>query len=160
MISRMGEWLSIHWFDLVQSAGIMAALLFNVASLRENKTARRLSNLTTLIQNHREIWKDFATNPALGRMKERDVDLEREPVTREELTFVRFVIAHLFGAYEATRLNEVIGLEKLAQDAAQFLSYPIPNAVWNEIRDVQSQGFITFAESAMTTNHKQSSTSH
>ncbi len=142
------EWLSAHWFDLIQSAGIVTAIGFNVAELRGEKTARKIDNLTALIRSHREIWKEYATNPALGRIKQRDVDLEQEPVTREEATFVRFVIAHLYGAYEATRLGEIAGLEKAGEDAAEFISLPIPRAVWIEVQAVQDEKFVQFVDFA------------
>jgi hypothetical protein len=38
------QWVGEHWFDLVQSVGIIASLLFSAYTTRKDKRARRIGN--------------------------------------------------------------------------------------------------------------------
>ena len=142
----MGAWFATHWFDFLQSAGIVGALVFNLVGLREQATARRVSNLITLTQQHREIWREYLRRPDLHRVREQTVDLLAFPMTPAEITFVKFIIVHLVTAYKASLLNETEELGRIAEDVREFFSLPIPAAVWETLRNVQSEDFVKFVE--------------
>lgn len=144
----MGAWFAAHWFDFLQSAGIIGALVFNLAGFREQATARRVSNLITLTQQHREIWREYLRRPDLHRVRERAVDLVGFPMTPEEITFVKFIIVHLVTAYKASCLDQTEELGRIADDAREFFSLPIPAAVWETFKGVHAEDFVRFVEDA------------
>jgi hypothetical protein len=149
----MGAGLGNQWFDLLQSAAIVAGLLLNVSVLLEEKKARRLSNLITLTQQHRDIWRD-STRPELSRLRETNVDLLAHPVTRDEETFVKSVIVQTVCAYQANRLKEVADFGDLSADAGSFFSLPIPGAVWGRVKSLHDSEFVTFVEAGKNLRHR------
>lgn len=149
----MEAWFGKHWFDFFQSAGILGALIFNVVGLREQATAHRVSNLITLTQQHREIWREYLRRPDLHRVLQPKVDLIGKPTTPTEETFVKFIIVHLVTAYKASRLDETEELGRIGDDAREFFSLPIPAAVWKTFRGVQSEEFVQFVEDSWRRQH-------
>ena len=145
-LANMGAWFAAHWFDFLQSAGIIGALVLNLAALREQGTARRVSNLITLTQQHREIWREHLRRPDLHRVRQRTVDLTASPVTPAEETFVKFIIVHLVTAYRASLLGETAEIGKIAEDVRECFSLPIPAAVWEKFKSVQADDFVKFVE--------------
>ncbi len=61
---------------------------------------------------------------------------------------MRFVIAHLYGAYHATKLKGVAGLENADSDAAEFLSYTIPGVVWGDVAHLYDERFVEYVNKA------------
>lgn len=148
MLPIMGAWIVSHWFDFLQSAGIVSGFFFTAAALRQQTKASRVSTLITLTQNHREIWLEYLRRPDLARVLHESVDLEVTPVNREEETFVKFVIVHLVTAYQARRLKEVAEFGDPRADVGTFFNLPLPEAVWEKIKSVHDQEFVTFVEDA------------
>jgi len=142
----MGESLSSQWFELVQTAGIVAGLLLTAASLRQEAKARRVSNLITLTAQHREIWTKFLSRPSLSRVLDTTADTDIRPVSAEERTFLKFLIVHFLTAYRASCLNETVSLGKLGEEAGTFFTLPIPGAVWDEVKSVHDDDFVEFVE--------------
>ena len=78
------QWIGQHWFDLVQSVGIIASLLFSAYTTRKDERARRIGNLIAVNDEYRHIWREFYGQPGLSRVLKHDVDLGREPISDEE----------------------------------------------------------------------------
>jgi hypothetical protein len=57
------SWIGNHVFDLLSAVGIISSLVYTSASFREGTRSRRLGNLLTLTQQHREIWEKSLGNP-------------------------------------------------------------------------------------------------
>ena len=51
------HWMDNHGFDLLEAVGIIASLTFTAVSFRRDDRSRRVGNLLTLTQSHREVWK-------------------------------------------------------------------------------------------------------
>ena len=64
----MEAWFSENWFNLFSAVGIIGGLLFTAVSLRSETKTRRISNLLTLTQNHRELWAEMFRRPGLERV--------------------------------------------------------------------------------------------
>jgi hypothetical protein len=143
----MGQWFADNWFNLFSSAGIIAGLWFTAFSLRSDTKTRRVANLLIITANHREIWKVFLDDKGLARVRAASVDLIKQPVTDAERVFVTFVILHMSSVFYAMSDQLVVKLEGLRRDIAQFLSLPIPREVWEKIKVLQNDNFITFVES-------------
>lgn len=141
------SWFAEHWFDLLQTVGIVGSLWVAIISLRSEATTRRIANLLAITANYREIWKEFLKNPKLARVRDAGADTTKQPVTDAERMFVTFVILHISGVYYAMKDQLVVKLEGQRRDIAQFLSLPIPREVWEKIKVFQNDDFLAFVES-------------
>ena len=141
----------------LNAAGIVGGLLFTALSLRGETKARRFANLLTLTQHHREIWSQLLERPELARVLKADAELTATPVTEAEGVFVNLLVLYMNSVYAATRAGFFKAPEGAAQDIRELLSRPIPKAVWNEIRGLQDQGFVSFVEGSLGINPKRRS---
>lgn len=142
----MGEWALEHWLELLNAVGVVGSLLFTAFSLREETKTRRVTNLLTLTQNHREIWSLLLRNPELGRVLDAGVNPQLHPVTPEEELLVNFLIQHLNVAYHAMRDRLYVRPEGMYRDVAEFFSLPIPQVVWEQLKWMQDEDFVAFVE--------------
>jgi hypothetical protein len=140
------HWIANNWTVLLSAIGVVGGLLFNGFSLRSETKTRRITNLLTLTQNHREIWTELFRNPRLSRVLSPTADMTKLPITCDEETFVGFVILHLSSSYYALRDQLVVNPEGLRQDIRCFLSLPIPAVVWERLKLIQNDDFVEFVE--------------
>ena len=140
----MGEWALEHWLELLNAVGVVGSLLFTAFALREETKTRRVTNLLTLTQNHREIWSLLLRSPALYRVLDSRVDPLKQPATREEELLVNFLIQHLNVAHHAMRDRLYARPEGMYQDVAEFFSLPIPQAVLEKLKPMQDADFVAF----------------
>ena len=146
----MGDmWLADNWFNLFSSAGIIGGLWFTAVSLRSDAKTRRIANLLTITANYREIWSEFFRSPRLARITDPNADVFREPVTLDEELFVGLVISHINSVFYATNDELVVKWEGLRRDVGQFLSLPVPKAVWTKTKLLQNQDFAAFVDSSL-----------
>lgn len=139
-------WVAENWFNLLSSVLMAGGLWFTGYSLHEEAKARRVGNLFAAIGNHRELWSDFYRQPNLARVLDASADLTRHPATREEEGFVKLVIQHLNGVYQAMQNGLVIKPEGIRRDVYSFFSLPIPSAVWDKVKALQNEDFVSFVE--------------
>jgi len=145
----MGQWFTENWFNLFSSLGIIGGLLFTAVSFHSETKTRRIANLLTITANYREIWEELFHSPELARVIDPKADLAKQPVTPQEYLFVGQVISHINSVFYATNDELVIEWEGLRRDVAQFLSLPIPKAVWIKTKLLQNQDFAAFIESSL-----------
>ena len=146
---EIGGWAYQNWFDLLSAVGIVASLWFTAISLRSETKTRQIANLLTITANHREIWKEFSHNPELKRVLDASADPVKQPVTDLEEMFVMLVIHHVNSVYYAMSGQLVVLYEGLRQDVAEFISLPIPKAVWHKAKPLQNRDFVAFVESTL-----------
>lgn len=141
------QWLDNHGFDLLEAVGIIASLVFSAVSFRRSHQSRRISNLISLSQAHREIWHKFVANSAqLSRIRDPEVDLSREPVSASEEVFVVAVIQHLGVVFRSTKIDLTVKPEQLERDVLQFFKFPVPRAVWEKSKKYQDSDFVEFVQ--------------
>ncbi len=140
------RWLAENWFIYLNALGIVGGLFFTGYSLHSETKTRKIANLLTLTQSHRDIWKEVIHEPKLNRVLAIRVNMERDPVTREEEIFVTLVIQHLSVVFHAMRDELTIPPEGLRRDVWQFFSLPIPQRVWNRVKVMQDDDFVVFVE--------------
>lgn len=138
-------WLGEHWTDLLQIAGLFLA----VYSLQEETKERRIQNLFTLTAAHRDLWSRLYEKPELDRILNDDVDVNKHPPTAEEELFVHSLILHLATWFKARSLGSDLDDDAVSTDIKQFLSCPIPLAVWNKAKRFQSRDFSAFIDAAV-----------
>jgi len=143
------HWVTEHGFDLIGSFGIIGSLLFTGISLHSETKTRRVGNLFAAIQNHRELWAEFYRRPELSRVLDASADTVNEPPTREEEGFVKLVIQHTNGVYQAMKNGLVIKPERVRGDVGSFFFLPIPKLVWENVKHLQNDDFVDFVESCV-----------
>lgn len=142
-------WVTKNWFDLLSTIGIVSGLVFTAVSLRLETKTRRVANLLTLTQNHRELWKAFYRNVDLSRILDASADIKSLAVNRGEEIYVNVVIQHLACVYRALKYDLTIKPEGIRRDVRGFFSLPIPSMVWNKIKPLQDKDFVKFVEACL-----------
>jgi len=145
----MEGWFVQNWFTVLSAAGIIGTLLFGAKSVRDQTKTGRIANLLTLTQSHRELWSQLFSYPALARILDKAVDLEKQPIALDEKIFVNEVILHLNSAFQAMKSGLVIKPEAVREDVGQFFSLPIPHTIWEKSKKLQNDDFVEFVESAL-----------
>lgn len=146
----VGEWLAQNGFDIMGSIGIIGGLWFTAFTLHSDTTTRRTANLIHITAGHREMWKLYFDFPELARVFERNVNIAKQPITQRETAFVNMFIAHIGVSYHLMKHEHVIKAEGLRRDVRQFITLPIPNAVWEKAKNFQNDDFVAFVESCQT----------
>ena len=139
-------WLTENAFELLNAVGIIGGLIFTGHSLRSETKTRRIANLLSLTQGHRDIWKQLFSHPQLDRILSPNTDTENKPVTREEEVFVNLVILHLSVVFHAMRDELTIKPEGLRRDVWWFFLLPVPRAVWEKMKILQDDKFVAYVE--------------
>lgn len=149
--------LGDHWFDALQSAGIVGGLLFTAAGLwftavafRSDERMRRTANLLTIAEHHQHIWSACYERPGLSRVLDPNADLAVEPLTDEELLLSKLLIVHLSTSFRATKEGMLLKPEGVRKDIDWFFSLPIPQAAWRKYRALQDRDFVEFVEGCET----------
>lgn len=146
IISTLIDAIQSNWFDLIQTAGIIASLAFSLHASKKEREARQISNLTAIKENYIHIWDTLFIRPDLERVLAPRVDLERNPITPAESLFVTQLIIHLDSVHRAMKKGLFVTIEGLGQDIRTFFSAPIARAVWQELRSRQNREFVQFVE--------------
>ena len=141
------RWFAENWITYLNALGVVGGLFFTGYSLHSETKTRKITNLLTLTQSHRDIWKEILREPKLNRVLSTRVDTDRTPVTREEEIFVTLVIQHLGIVFRAMKNDLTVDPEGLRRDVWQFFSLPIPENVWNRIKVLQDDDFVAYVES-------------
>jgi len=145
----MDGWILENWFTMLSALGVIGGLFFTAFSLRSETKTRRIANLLTITANHREVWKEFSRNPRLQRVLNASINTMEHPVTPQEQVFVSLVLLHTSSVYYAMKDELVVKLEGLRRDVSQFLSLPIPRAIWEKSKLLQNEDFVAFVESCL-----------
>jgi hypothetical protein len=143
------SWVTEHWFDLLQTVGIVGGLVFTAYTTQKDERARKIGNLIAIASQNREIWKEVYDQPELSRVLARDVNLRKQPISEEEGLFVKLLILHLDTVYRAMRAGMFVNLQGLRKDIKEFFSWPIPKAIWEKIKPFQDEDFVRFVEASL-----------
>jgi hypothetical protein len=142
-------WIGIHWFDLLQTASILVGMFIAVHSIREDTKERRIENLFTLTNAHREIWWKLYERAELTRILRDRVNLTREPVTTDEELFVHCLILHLRAAFKARDLGMQFDDDAMTSDIREMFVLPIPASVWENSKRFQDADFVSFVDACI-----------
>lgn len=141
-------WLKTHE-DLFQNIGILVGFAFTAYTLWTEARARRIDNLITFTQQHRDIWKMMYEYPELARVRDPQADLTAKPLTEQEHRFAGLLILHLATVYRARSAGMFVALQGLRKDIAMSFALPIPKIVWAEMKTLQDPDFVKFVESCL-----------
>lgn len=119
--------------------------------MKREKASRNLSNLLTLKQEHRELWKGLHDNPELARVLKEDVEVASEPLNFVEEIFLHQVIVHAAVTYELLEAGTPVDKSGFKKDVGDFFRRPLPRASWLGVRDAHRKEFVSFLEGAVRT---------
>lgn len=142
-------WVTQNWFELLSTVGIIGGLIITAVTLHSETKTRRVANLLTLTQNHRELWKVFYQNVEMTRILDPAADPKSFPVNRGEEIYVNTVIQHVAAVFRAMKTDLTIKPEGIQQDVRTFFSLPIPRLVWDKIKPLQDKDFVKFVEDCL-----------
>jgi hypothetical protein len=145
----LSPWLTEHWLDLIQSVGIVVGLLFSAYTTWKDVRARRVGNSIAITDQYRQIWKELYQRPELSRVLAKDADLNNQRISEQEELFVKMVLLHMSTVYRAMQHGEFVKLDGWRKDMQEFLSLPIPKAVWKDIRQFQDDDFAAFLDAGI-----------
>ncbi|MBK8092220.1 MAG: hypothetical protein IPK32_09660 [Verrucomicrobiaceae bacterium] len=143
---EVARWLVHHGESLLESIGIIGGLIFTGIGLHRDSKARRIENMISLTQQHRDIWSRVMDAPELAGVQEAGRDLVKEPPTDRERLFMRSLILHLSTVYRAVKMDELLKPHGMERNVCVFFSAPLPLRVWTEIREFQDPDFVVFVE--------------
>lgn len=143
------DWITEHWFDLLQTVGIVASLLLAAYTTWKDERARRIGNSIAINDQYRKIWAGVYEHPSLARVLDKDADAQEPPIALGEEMFVTTLISHLSTVFRALKQGEFVKLEGLEQDVREFFTLPIPRAVWERLKQFQDGKFVAFVENCL-----------
>ena len=141
------DWIAHNSFNLLSAGGIIGSLWFTALSFRSEAKTRRIANLISVTDSHREVWKICLNSPDLARILDEKADITDRPISQREEIFMNMAIAHVGTAFYAMQDELIIKQEGLRLDVAQFISLPIPAAIWEKYKATQNHDFVAFVES-------------
>jgi len=141
----LDDFLTKNWFDLLQSGFIVAGFILSYLTIRSENRSKKVDRLIQLNQSHREIWNKTYSNPELLRIRKADVNLEKEPITEAERRMATEVIMHIFAVYEAINTGQ-LDKGEMEKDIYDYLSLPIPNAVWQKVKTYHNKRFVGYID--------------
>ncbi len=139
-------WILEHWFELLQTVGVVGGLLFTGYTLRKDEKAGKVSNLIAINAQYGRIWNEFYARPMLHRVLRTEVDLSSEPISDDEYLFVKMLIFHLDTVRRAMEAGVFVEIERLRKDVHAFFAFPIPRVIWDKIKPFQDEDFVEFIE--------------
>jgi hypothetical protein len=143
------SWVGENWFNLIQTVGIVGSLLLAMAAAKREAKTREIENLLTISDHHRELWSGARQQAELERIFREDDQSLNLPVTVAEAEFLNLVMAHYLTSWRISNIGGIITLKELAADLRDFLSLPLPRAVWEKTKESRNRKFVRFVERAL-----------
>ena len=133
---------------LSAALGRTADLLAPVSMLRDIR-AEKKRVAAEITKAHGELWRHIRSLPEAEALFDRGRDASRRPPTPNETHCVRLVLAHFSWAHSEHRAGRYDLPEEIGADLRCFLSPPVPQAVWRELRPYQDRDVREFIDAAL-----------
>jgi len=139
-----------QWFQLIETASIVATVLATAFTIRADIRVRKIQNLFAITQAHRELWMEFYRNPRLHRILDPKADLQHGAVSLPEERFVHEIILHLRASFKARQAGMEFDDDAVATDVREFFSLPVPRQVWSRSKVFQDRDFVAFVDACVS----------
>jgi hypothetical protein len=146
------SWLQANWAAVIAGMCGIGSLWFTGAYFREDSKNRLVANILAIEERYRALWSEAQQRQDLKRIFLVGADILAQPVSTEEDVFLRRIILHFESGWRLERIMNRGEIKMLAQDAAEFLSLPLPRAVWEKTKIFRNRRFVRFVERAMSAN--------
>lgn len=140
---------------LVQTVGVVGGLVgvfFLAYQIRLSVEVQKLANLQMLTTAHREVWSLLLERDDLNRIFDANADIAGKPISERERLAVNFLIQHLNTSFHLDRAKLIRNMGDLKTDVKEFFSFPLPRAVWNELKDYLDRDLVKFVEATLVDN--------
>lgn len=139
------SWVDGH-FNLIQSIGIIATLLFTGIGLHREAKAKEVENFLTQTQHHRELWSLFIGNKDLERIFNADVDVTKNPPTAAETELLNLMFVNFQNGWRVAKAGGITTLREIREDVESTFPLPLPRAVWEKTKKFRNREFVRFVE--------------
>jgi hypothetical protein len=140
---------------LIQTVGVVGGLVgvfFLAYQIRLSVEVQKLANLQMLTTAHREVWTLLLEHDDLHRIFDVKADIAGKPISEKERLAVNFLIQHLNTSYHLDQAKMIRNMGDLQSDVKEFFSFPIPRAVWNELKDYLDKDLVKFVDTTLADN--------
>ena len=138
-------------YSLLQTVGIIAAFILSLIAFFKSGKGVKINASQQIAQYHRELWLEFCRNEKLSRIFKKQTDtFDLILVTDQERQFINLVFIHMGESFSATRKRFTYKIDGLDDDIADFLSYPIPQKVWQENSPYYDKSFVEYVNKIIT----------
>lgn len=148
---------SSHWFEIIQTVGILTGFLFSVAGLaytafefRRQTKSILTSNRLQIVEGHRQLTLFRLSNPGLSRIKQTKVNLQTKPITDLEADWLGLKFLHFSACFYAIQNGQYEKPERLTDDIRDFFNLPLPAAAWNRAKAFHNAAFVRYVEGCLT----------
>jgi len=142
------ESISSNTFDIysfLQTVGIIAAFILSLVAFFKSGKGVKINASQQIAQYHRELWLEYCRNEKLSRIFKKQTGVfELIVVTEQEKQFTNLVFIHMGESFSATKKRFTYKIDGLDDDIADFLSYPIPQKVWQEYSPYYDKSFVKY----------------
>ena len=156
------------WFSIAQTIGIGGSLIFYGISCQQQANAQKeqaeaqrqqakaqdTQNFIAFTDRHHLVWSEAYQKPELERVFHAKVDLQATPPSVAEEQFLNVIFVHYETGWQVAKNSYERYLKPLARDAANFLSLPLPSAVWEKTKSARDPQFVEFVDDAIQSKSK------
>jgi hypothetical protein len=133
----------------LEAAGIIGGLLFSGVTSLLDFRARRAQTSIEITKLHRELWGEVDERPHLTVLFAKERDIERSPLTDEELRFANRLFLHIRASWYAEKAYIYRRPDRLREDLVETFSAPGIKAAWATMKHLHDLRFIAFIEQSV-----------
>lgn len=135
----MYQFLKENWLEVGTVLAGSISVLVAIAGHFSGRSSEKADFRFSVDESYERVWSKHNGNPALQRVTDDRVDLEKKPVSLEEERFILLLLNHLTSTVKAIELGKYEKPDGMEADVINFFKKPIPRAVANKYFDMQSQ---------------------
>jgi hypothetical protein len=136
------HWLQENWFDLLQTAAIVASFV----AMSRDKRKEKVQNRLYFTARHGELSRREVTDARLSRINQPVLDLKAVPITTYEENHIREKFHNFAATFYAEKNGVYTQPAALPEDIGAYFALPIPRAVWGNLKTFLDPDFVTFVE--------------
>jgi len=147
--SMFWELLQQNLFNIIQTIFLFLGFALAAKSYKDDDRSRQVGHLLQLGENYQKIKGVLIEKPELASVFEKKSDPKK--ITPQEYNYISQIIMQMYTVYVATKLGQFDSFEGIENDIKEFLGFPLPALVWNQIKDFQDKGFVVYVEKLLKT---------
>jgi len=95
-------------------------------------------------ESYRKIKDTLIEKPELASVFNTEKDVST--ITMIERNYIQQVIIQMYSVYIATKLGQFDFFEGIENDIRRYLSFPLSNQVWEEVKMFQDREFVAYID--------------
>jgi len=139
----MFSFLRENWLEVGTTAFSLIAGISTYFSRKKNEAEEEKRTKAefqlSIDKSHKGIWNTFHENADLQRVMADTANLESNPVTASEESFILLLLGHITSTVKAIDLGQYDEPQGMTEDIHNFFSKPVPNAIARKHLRFQSE---------------------